>query len=97
MPLLEKDIENKVVRYAKQLGCLVRKMNGLGARAWPDRMFITPSGKVFFIEFKAPGKAIEKGSAQELFIHELQLRKVHAYEINDAEKGCAVIDAECSR
>jgi len=97
MPLLEKDVENKVVRYAKDQNCIVRKMNGLGARNWPDRMFITPVGKVFFIEFKAPGKKIEKGSAQELFIHELQLRKIHAYECNDAEKGKAIIDAECSR
>lgn len=37
----------------------VRKMNGLGYRSWPDRMFCIPGGKPFYIEFKAPGKDLE--------------------------------------
>jgi len=97
MPLLEKDVENKVVRYAKEQGCLVRKMNGLGARNWPDRLFVSPSGRIWFCEFKAPGKRVDKDSAQGLFIHELQVRKVTCYEVNDVARGLAMVDAECSR
>lgn len=53
--VLERNIEDAVVRYAKTLGYVVRKMNGTGARAWPDRMFVGPGGVVVFIEFKRPG------------------------------------------
>ena len=52
---LEKSIERCVVDYAKKrLGLLVYKMNGFGARAWPDRMFLY-KGHLLFIEFKRHG------------------------------------------
>lgn len=49
---LESAIENKTVNWARARGVLVRKMNGLGMRSWPDRLFLLPGGKAFFIEFK---------------------------------------------
>lgn len=49
---LEKDIEKKVCDYAKSLGCYCRKFTSPSMRSVPDRMFITPNGVLFFIEFK---------------------------------------------
>lgn len=51
---LEKTIEAKVVTWARSAGILVRKMNGMGFNAWPDRMFLY-AGRAVFIEFKKPG------------------------------------------
>jgi hypothetical protein len=51
----EATIERAVCAYAKSRGCLVMKLAGPNQKGQPDRMFIR-SGKVLFIEFKAPGK-----------------------------------------
>lgn len=53
--LLERNIERPVVNWAKKKKWRARKMNGLGDRAWPDRLFVGP-GVMAFIEFKVPGK-----------------------------------------
>jgi hypothetical protein len=52
----EASIERSVCDKAYKLGVLNRKMNGLGARAWPDRLFLWRLKGLLFIEFKAPGK-----------------------------------------
>ena len=49
--MLEKQIEAKVCDYAKERGLLVYKFTSPNRMAVPDRMFIRPDGKVFFIEF----------------------------------------------
>jgi hypothetical protein len=54
-PPLEKTIEARFVKEAKKLGCMVRKLNGMGARDWPDRLVLIPGGAVVLIEFKRPG------------------------------------------
>lgn len=54
--MLEKEIEKKVCDYAKSLGMLAYKFTSPGRMSVPDRLFITPSGKIFFIEFKRLGK-----------------------------------------
>jgi hypothetical protein len=54
---LEASIEGRACKLAKeQLGVLSIKLNVKGARGWPDRMFLIPGGRPFFIEFKAPGE-----------------------------------------
>lgn len=50
--MLEKTIEKKVVKKAKELGFLVFKFTSPGNIGVPDRIFISPKGKLFFIEFK---------------------------------------------
>jgi hypothetical protein len=52
----EADIERGVVQWAKANGWLTWKNNGPGDRGKPDRTFVSPTGLVVFIEFKAPGK-----------------------------------------
>jgi hypothetical protein len=51
----ESTIERAVCARAKQLGCMVIKLNGPGQRGLPDRMILR-DGRALFIEFKAPGK-----------------------------------------
>lgn len=53
--LLEKDIEQPCKRRASREGWLVRKYSSPKRTAVPDDMFIK-NGRVFFVEFKAPGK-----------------------------------------
>lgn len=53
---LEKSLEQKVVKYAKAQGCLCYKFTSPGNRGVPDRIIIGPTGKVLFLELKAPGK-----------------------------------------
>lgn len=54
---LEHSIENNVVNYAKRRGVPSVKLNGMGKRSLPDRMFLGAGGRVLFIEFKREGEA----------------------------------------
>lgn len=93
---LEKDIEAKVVKYAKERGCLARKMNGLGNTSWPDRLFVLPNGRFVWVEFKRPvvGKL---SPGQEDLIAELQARSQVVYIVDDVDHGKAIIEAELGR
>jgi hypothetical protein len=56
---LESAIEDACRLIAAEHGWLSRKMNGLGHRSWPDRLFIQPptligGGDDFWVEFKRP-------------------------------------------
>lgn len=52
---LEKEIEDKVAKYAKEKGFLTYKFTSPSNRAVPDRIFISPTGRVSFLEFKRKG------------------------------------------
>ena len=54
-PMLEKDIERKVVAYAKSKGVLCFKFASPGNRGVPDRILIK-NGRVLFLELKRPGQ-----------------------------------------
>lgn len=61
---LERNVEDRAVRHAKERGWVARKMNGLGFRSWPDRLFLPPHSerrhhllvRAFWVEFKRPGE-----------------------------------------
>jgi hypothetical protein len=61
----ERDIQGKVVGYARRQGVIARKLD-FGA-GWPDYMFLH-MGEVLFIEFKQPG---EKPKPLQQFVHGL--------------------------
>lgn len=52
----EKNIEQKLVKKAKDRGGLALKFVSPGYDGMPDRIVILPDGHVGFIEVKAPGK-----------------------------------------
>jgi len=88
---LEKDIEEKVCDYAKQLGCLCYKFTSPGRRSVPDRLFITPEGVVFWIEFKRLGEKPTSGQLVE--IQKLWKQKVEVFVADSVEIGKILIDA----
>jgi hypothetical protein len=61
--VLERNIEGKFVKEARALGCLCRKINGLGYASWPDQMVLCPGGKVLLIEFKRPDEELTEAQA----------------------------------
>jgi hypothetical protein len=54
--MLEKDVEQALVRRVKALGGLCEKFVSPGRRSVPDRIITLPGGEIIFVECKAPGK-----------------------------------------
>ncbi len=68
MRVLEKQVENPVVKWAKDQGIHVKK-KVFGEQL--DRWFFFPSGHLFIIEFKAPKKRLTG-------LQEEEIKKLHA-------------------
>lgn len=86
----ESKIESAVCRHAESRGCYVRKFSSPTNAGVPDRLFITPLGKVFFIEFKAPGKKPRALQLREARLIENNCTKV--YFIDSERTGRDLID-----
>lgn len=54
--MLERDVENALVRRVKKLGGTCEKFTSPSARSVPDRIVTMPGGVIIFVELKAPGK-----------------------------------------
>ena len=54
--MLEKEIEQKLVRTVRRMGGMCPKFTSPGSDGMPDRIVIMPGGKLGFVEVKAPGK-----------------------------------------
>lgn len=93
--VLERNVERAVVAHAQKSGCLVRKMNGLGYRGWPDRLFITEHGRHFYIEFKRPGEKMTEHQHQ--IIEELNRRGISAYCTDNVSDGLALVDEQTGK
>lgn len=63
--MLEKTIEAKAVRAAKERGWRSYKFSSPAHRGVPDRLFLR-DGRAVFIEFKRPGKKPTRLQAREL-------------------------------
>lgn len=86
----EKQIETAVCEYARKKGCWVRKFSSPAHRGVPDRVFLTPHGRIFFIEFKRPGGKLSK--LQEREIREIKSRGGYADVVWDITMGKALVD-----
>lgn len=83
-------IEKAVSAYARDLGFYVRKFKSPSQRGVPDKLFLSPGGRVQFVEFKAPGK---KPTALQLReIREINERGGHATWIDSMTGGKKLID-----
>jgi hypothetical protein len=88
--MLEKQIEAKVCDYAKSKGMLTYKFTSPSRAAVPDRLFVCPDGRVFFIEFKRGGQKATEAQARE---HDrLRGHKVSVFVVDNVQDGMAVID-----
>jgi hypothetical protein len=54
--MLERDIEEYLVRAVRQIGGSCEKFTSPNRRAVPDRLVLMPGGRIWFVELKAPGK-----------------------------------------
>ena len=87
---LEKVIETKVCTYAKKRGFLAYKFVSPNNRGVPDRIFISPEGSVFFIEFKRKGRKPTK--LQHEIITRLQKHNAFVDVVDNIEDGKEFID-----
>jgi hypothetical protein len=85
----ESKIEKDVSDYAKGKGWLVYKFCSPGNRAVPDKIFMR-KGKMFFIEFKAPGKKPTK--LQEKVGGRIGDQNFCVYYIDSIKEGKWVVD-----
>ena len=90
---LEKVIEKKVCDYAKSKGCIHYKFLSANCRGVPDRIIITLTGHVMFVEFKRKGKKLTP--LQERHRNMLVTNSATYYMIDSIEKGKEMIDASC--
>lgn len=86
---LERDIEKRVCDYAKSLGMLCYKFTSPSRRSVPDRMFITKTGVVFFIEFKRQGQ--KPSEAQAVEIKRICATGVQVNVVDNTEQGKHII------
>lgn len=89
-------IERSVSRHAARLGWTVRKVQFIGRRGAPDRLFMRrgPSGpELIFIEFKRPGDGVlsEHQKRELRLLHDIG---IEAHVIDNEEDGNAVFDAK---
>jgi len=89
--MLEKQIEKKVCDHAKNLGYLTYKFNSMNRAAVPDRLFISATGVMYFIEFKREGA--KPTSAQCREIKRLHDQGVSAFVIDNVKSGVWLVDA----
>jgi hypothetical protein len=89
---LEKDIEAKCVHHAKSLGVLVYKFTSPSRRSVPDRMFILPGGKVFWIEFKRRGQ--KPTAAQIVEAEKMRKQGCMVYLVDNVDSGRCIIADE---
>jgi hypothetical protein len=93
MSVLEKKaVQDPVVRWAKEQGIVCVRFTPKGDVGWPDHIFvIRETGRVIWIEFKAPG---EKPEPIQAYRHD-QLRdaKQHVYVVDDKAAGIAILQA----
>ena len=54
--MLEKNIEQALVRATKKAGGIAPKLTSPANAGMPDRIIILPNGKICFVELKAPGQ-----------------------------------------
>lgn len=88
--MLESKIEKTIVTYAELKNILCYKFLSPSNRGVPDRLFITPNGFAFFIEFKAKNKKLSP--LQDIKIKNLRANKTLVFVVDNIELGKSIID-----
>lgn len=88
--MLEKIIEHKLVKAARERGGLAWKFTSPGTSGVPDRIILLRDGKVGFVEVKAPGQKVRP--LQEYRIKQLRRLGFYVVVIDGAEQIGGVLD-----
>ena len=86
---LEKVIEAKVCRYARDKGVLTYKFTSPARRSVPDRIFILHNA-VIFVEFKRKGAKPTEQQIRE--IKKIADKRVPVYVIDNIKDGKTLVD-----
>ena len=86
----ESVIESAVSTYAKNKGFYVRKFKSPGNRGVPDRIFLSPSGVWFTIEFKAPGGKTTALQEREMIL--IERNNGLCYVVDNVKYGKEIIE-----
>lgn len=88
--MLEAAIEKAVCDYANARDIEDYKFNSMARRSVPDRLFTTPQGFIFLIEFKRTG---EKATVPQAREHaRLRKRNIAVYVCDNVADGKRIID-----
>ncbi len=90
--MLERDIEQRVCAYAKSKGFLVYKFSSPNHAGVPDRMFVAPHQRVFWIEFKREGCKLTPLQTREC--DKLANCGFEVYMVDSVEQGKSIIDEQ---
>ena len=93
MPILESKLEQKVIKYAEEMGYITFKVSPVSSRGWPDRVFINYLGDHIYIELKKSGKKLR--NLQAYRIEQLQERNIPVLWTDDFEKAKEFLDEHC--
>lgn len=89
--LREKETERKLVREVKAMGGMAIKLTSPSVDGLPDRLVLLNSGKVGFVELKAPGK--KPRVLQVKRMKDLQDLGFKVFVVDDKSQIGGVIDA----
>lgn len=81
----EREVEREFVKRITRIGCLTRKLNGIGYRSWPDRLVVAPVGLSLYVELKAEGR--EPTPKQIVMLVRLRELGCHAAWFDNAEQA----------
>jgi len=91
MSIRESKIESDFVKYAKGLGCRAYKWVSPGQNGVADRIIAATNGRLFLIEFKAPGKKL--GPAQARQKVRLNRQGIPVYTCDNFGQAEEILDA----
>lgn len=86
----ENEIETKLVAAVKAVGGICWKFTSPGTAGVPDRIVLMPSGRIGFVEVKAPSK--KPRPLQQLRIKTLQRLGFKAFILDSPDQIGGIID-----
>lgn len=89
--MLEKKIESTVKKYARDKGWLAYKFTSPSHIGVPDDLFISPTGRVIFMEFKREGG--QPTPMQNREIQRINDHGVLAVVVDSVDQGKGLINA----
>lgn len=89
---LEKEIEAKLVAFAKSLGIICYKFTSPSRRSVPDRVMVLPGGRVIWMELKRRGQ--KPTASQIVEIEKLKKQGATVYVVDNVEDGKLILRVE---
>lgn len=87
--MLEKNLQQKIIHAAKELGVLAVKVDSTSRRGWPDLTCVLPNGVVVFVEVKTKTGRLSKLQAKT--ISEINSQGGYAHVVRSVEQFTSLI------